>query len=92
MLAGYSDGYGDPNDAEAKKELYKLIQTMCAEFERRQGSIICREMLGLQKGEDLAEPAVRTEEYYQSRPCVKACRDAAEIAEKYLSFKDKAHR
>ena len=26
----------------------------------------------------------RTEEYYQSRPCIKACRVAAEIAEEYL--------
>lgn len=30
------------------------------------------------------EEAVRTEEYYRSRPCVGACRTAAEIAEKYL--------
>ena len=44
----------------------------------------CRELLGLQKGEDAAEPSVRTEEYYQSRPCIGACRTAAEIAEKHL--------
>lgn len=37
-----------------------------------------------EKGEDLEEPAVRTEEYYQSRPCVKACRRAAEILEEYM--------
>lgn len=30
------------------------------------------------------EEAVRTEEYYRSRPCVGACRTAAGIAEKYL--------
>ena len=36
------------------------------------------------KGEDLAEPAERTEEYYRTRPCIGACRTAAEIAEKYL--------
>ncbi|MDD5822953.1 MAG: C-GCAxxG-C-C family protein [Firmicutes bacterium] len=87
MLAGYSDGYGDPTDAESKKALYALIQKMAADFEVEHRSIICREMLGLAKGEDLAEPAVRTEEYYQSRPCVAACRTAASIAEKYLSFK-----
>ena len=52
--------------------------------EEKEGSIICRELLGLEKGEDLGEPAVRTEEYYRSRPCVGACRTAAEIAEKYL--------
>ena len=84
MLAGKLKGYSDPKAREEKVELYKLIQKMCAEFEEKEGSIICRELLGLEKGEDLSEPAVRTEEYYRSRPCVGACRTAAEIAEKYL--------
>lgn len=53
-------------------------------FEESEGSLICRELLGLEKGEDLEEPAVRTEAYYQSRPCVKACRRAAEILEEYV--------
>ena len=84
MLAGKLKGYSDPKAREEKVELYKLIQKMCAEFEEKEGSIICRELLGLEKGEDLGEPAVRTEEYYRSRPCFGACRTAAEIAEKYL--------
>ena len=84
LLAGYLNGYDDPADYESKKELYRLIQKMCAEFEEREGTIICRELLGLKKGEDLGEPSVRTEEYYQSRPCIGACRTAAEIAERYL--------
>lgn len=84
LAAGYLKGYDDPADYESKKELYRLIQMMCAEFEERKGTIICRELLGLQKGEDAAEPSVRTEEYYQSRPCIGACRTAAEIAEKHL--------
>lgn len=84
LLAGYLKGYSDPSDYESKKELYKLIQTMCTEFEAEQGTIICRDLLGIRKGEDLAEPSVRTEEYYRSRPCVGACRTAAAIAEKYL--------
>ena len=84
LLAGYLKGYDDPADFESKKDLYRLIQKMCAEFEERKGTIICRELLGLKKGEDLGEPSVRTEEYYQSRPCIGACRTAAEIAEKYL--------
>ena len=84
LLAGCLKGYSDPSDAEAKKALYKLIQTMCAEFRDREGSVICRELLNLKEGEDLPEPAVRTEEYYRSRPCIGACRTAAEIAERYL--------
>lgn len=91
MVAGKLCGYDDPEDSEGKKALYKLIQTMCAEFEEKRGTIICRELLGLKKGEDLGEPAVRTEEYYRSRPCIGACRTAAEIAEKYL-LKDKTYK
>ena len=84
LVTGYLRGYSDPADYESKKEVYALIQKMCAEFEERRGSIICRELLGLKKGEDTAEPAVRTEEYYRSRPCIGACRTAAEIVEKEI--------
>lgn len=84
LVTGYLKGYSDPADYESKKDVYALIQRMCAEFEERQGSIICRELLGLKKGEDTAEPAIRTEEYYRSRPCIGACRTAAEIVEKEL--------
>jgi C_GCAxxG_C_C family probable redox protein len=84
LLVGYLKGYDDPADSEGKKALYALIQKMCGEFEAEKGTIICRELLGLKKGEDIGEPAVRTEEYYRSRPCVGACRTAAEIAERLL--------
>ncbi|MBE6019917.1 MAG: C_GCAxxG_C_C family protein, partial [Clostridiales bacterium] len=56
LVTGYLKGYSDPADYESKKELYALIQKMCAEFEAREGSIICRELLGLKKGEDIGEP------------------------------------
>ena len=85
LAAGYLKGYDDPADYEGKKELYRLIQKMCAEFEESKGTIICRELLGLEKGQDIGEPSVRTEEYYRSRPCIGACRTAAEIAEKLLA-------
>ncbi len=84
MLLGAFKGYSDPADSEGKKALYALEQEMCAKFEEIHKTIICRELLGLKKGEDLEEPAVRTEEYYTSRPCVAACRTAAQIAEQYL--------
>jgi C_GCAxxG_C_C family probable redox protein len=84
MAAGRLRGYSDPADYAGKKALYALIQKMCAAFEAEKGSLICRDLLGLRKGEDIGEPAVRDEEYYRSRPCIGACRTAAEIAEKYL--------
>lgn len=81
LVLGDLCGYQDPTDAAGKQALYALVQQMCGSFEASEGSLICRDLLGLAEGEDLAEPAVRTEEYYQSRPCVGACRRAAEILE-----------
>lgn len=81
LVLGDLCGYQDPTDAAGKQTLYALVQQMCGSFAASEGSLICRDLLGLAKGEDLAEPAVRTEEYYQSRPCVGACRRAAEILE-----------
>ena len=86
MVVGHFRGYSDPTAREAKIELYKLVQDMCGEFEKTEGSIICRNLLNLKPGEDLPEPAVRTEEYYKSRPCVAACRRAAEITAEYLGI------
>ena len=84
MLAGYLLDCPEPNNQACKKALYGKIKPMCHAFEETEGSLICRELLGLKKGEELQEPAVRTEEYYRSRPCVRACRRAAQIAEQYL--------
>lgn len=87
MVLGKLEGYSDPTDSKSKSELYHLVQDMCAQFEKENGTIICRDLLGLKPGEDLAEPAVRDEEYYRSRPCIGACRAAATILENYLSKK-----
>lgn len=84
MVAGLLKGYDSPTDREGKIATYHLIQEMTGEFKKRHETIICRELLNFKPGEDLPEPAVRTEEYYQSRPCIQAIRDAVDIAEKYL--------
>ena len=47
MAAGVLRGYSDPADAQGKKALYALVQKMCREFEEKEGSLICRELLGL---------------------------------------------
>ena len=59
LVLGDLCGYQDPTDAAGKQALYALVQRLCGSFEKSEGSLICRELLGLAKGEDLAEPAVR---------------------------------
>lgn len=74
----------DPNDKEKKAELYKLIQKAAGDFKAENGSIICRELLGLTEKCSCPVPEERTKEYYKKRPCSELVRIAAEITEKYL--------
>ncbi len=84
FAAGMLQGYSSPDDQKEKTRLYALVQQMAGEFEKRNGSLICRELLGLSHGKDDPHPEKRTESYYASRPCAKLVRDAAEIAEELL--------
>ena len=69
MVAGLKNGYTDPCDQTAKKEHYALIQRLAEEFKKENGSIVCRELLGLANGPDSPNASPRTEEYYKKRPC-----------------------
>ena len=58
------------------------------EFRKRNGSLICAELLGLAKSAPTpATPEARTAEYYKKRPCVKMVEEAARIFGEYLEKK-----
>ncbi len=80
MIAGLKYGYTANNNDEIKAEHYKLIQDLAAEFKEKNGSIICRELLGEDKEGYI--PEKRTNEYYKNRPCEKFIICAAEMIEK----------
>ncbi|MFA9379105.1 MAG: C-GCAxxG-C-C family protein [Lachnotalea sp.] len=84
MVAGMIYGYSDPQNHILKTEHYKRIQYLAKEFEEKNHSIICRELLGLNVGKDSPIPELRTAEYYKKRPCVELVGMAADIMEKYL--------
>ena len=84
MVAGMLFGYSDPNNHEDKKEHYSRIQYLAGEFEIQNKSIICRELLGIEKGKDSPIPEQRTNEYYRKRPCAELVGIAAGIMEKYM--------
>ena len=84
MAAGYIYGYASPKDYEAKKEHYARIQELAEEFRKRNGSIVCRELLGLTKKKDDPAPSRRTEEYYKKRPCRQLIEMSAGIFHEYL--------
>lgn len=82
LLIGLTDGYDSPND-EKKKALYNKVQSLLLEFQEYNGSIVCRELLGLEQKRDEPAPSKRTEEYYAKRPCADLCETAAAIFEKH---------
>ena len=84
MVLSQVYGYNDPKDTEAKKALYEKIRAAAEQFKKDNGSIICKELLGLEKPEKSVQPEARTPEYYQKRPCPLLCKYAAELAEKML--------
>ena len=84
MVLGYIKGYSEPGDYEGKKELYEHIQELARRYEEANGSIICRDLLGLTVKKEEATPEKRTEEYYKKRPCTEKIGSAAEILEQYL--------
>lgn len=84
MVLGYIKGYDDPKDYEGKKQLYEHVQELARRFEARNGSIVCRNLLGLSVQREEAAPSHRTEAYYKKRPCKELIGCAAEILEEYL--------
>ncbi len=91
MAAGIKYGYSDPSDRDAKKEHYKLIQELAATFRMENGSIICRELLGIRpEGENLV-PRERTDDYYKKRPCAEYVGYAAQILEKKIMEKEESN-
>lgn len=53
MLAGLETGAVDGKDREGKAANYALVQELAEEFKRRNGSMVCAELLGLKKPEGL---------------------------------------
>lgn len=71
---------------EDKASIYARVQEVAEEFRRENGSIICRELLGLSiKGADSPVPEPRTNTYYKKRPCAELVGMAADILERYIT-------
>ena len=83
IVAGILFGYDDPKAPGAVQEHYALVQRLAGEFKERNGSIVCRELLG-DRSPLRSAPEPRTEEYYKKRPCVELVGDAVEILSRYL--------
>lgn len=84
FVLGQLYGYDDPKAGPEKAGLYARIQEVAKKYEEENGSIVCRELLGLDQKHDSPLPAGRTQEYYKKRPCVELVGCAAGILDNYL--------
>lgn len=84
MLAGLEQCALRGDDHAAKSANYALVQRLATEFKRRNGSLICAELLGLKKPENSPQASERTSEYYAKRPCPRMVECAARIWVEHL--------
>ena len=84
LTAGILYGYDSPKDRASKTEHYKRIQELARSFEELNGSIVCRELLGLDQKKESYVPEERTKDYYRKRPCEQIVGCAAYIMEEYI--------
>lgn len=82
MVIGSVCSATDGKDSDSKQKNYELVREFADRFTYENGSVICRELLGLDvKMENSAKPENRTAEYYKKRPCVELVECAAKILE-----------
>lgn len=94
MLAGLMAPASDPSIKSDRTRNYALVQEMAGEFREINGSIVCKELLGLVPigsgaacTKESPEPSDRTKEYYKKRPCEELVGISARIVgEKLKSF------
>lgn len=68
-----------------KSGIYKRVQECANEFRNINGSIVCRELLGLSDpSPDSPLAEMRTKEYYKKRPCAELVELSANILDKYI--------
>ena len=75
------------NNPENKRQVYAIVQELCAKFKEKTGSVICGELLaGMKVPVEVGGVAeARTANYYQKRSCADMVALAAQILEEKLS-------
>ena len=84
MVIGLKYGNVDANEKEIKEKTYGLVREFASRFEKRNGSSICRELLGC----DISEPeGLRSakENGLFTSVCPRLVREAVEILEEMMN-------
>ncbi len=72
-------------DEDTRAKVYAKTKELADKFKAQNGTIVCAELLGLEKPKEYnASPDARTDEYYKTRPCVELVKDCVRIIENEL--------
>jgi C_GCAxxG_C_C family probable redox protein len=83
IVIGLKYGMTELGGGQSNKEAYKKVQQLVEQFRSRDGSHLCKELLGF----DIDDRAALKEALKKGSPqkiCLKAVRDAAEIVESLI--------
>ncbi len=83
MVIGLKYGRTRVEDEETKEKAYSLVREFADRFESRNGSIVCRELLGYDIGTPEERELAREQGLFATL-CPRLVRDAAEIIERIL--------
>jgi C_GCAxxG_C_C family probable redox protein len=83
MAVGMIEG-GSTTDKKTKDTVYTDGQQLATRFKEQNGSIICRELLGIAPQASAPVSEARTDAYYKKRPCEQLCGDAAAIVQNWI--------
>lgn len=86
FMAGVISPADHPENADERRANYALVQEFAENFRKQNGSIVCRDLLGLRAGhKESPAPSTRSEQWYTDRPCERLVGCAARIvAEKLM--------
>lgn len=76
--------YGDDSPT-SKAVVYPMVQQLAGQYRAENGSIVCKELLGLTKPEGSPMPEARTPEYYKKRPCPALIARMADLLAEYIA-------
>lgn len=85
MALGAKLGHQVGGDDVAKERMYELARMLFASFKERNGTLLCRELLGIDIGDPVQNARAREEGLFKTR-CPGFVCDAAEIIEDIIKM------
>lgn len=82
MLLGLKNGNSSIEDLESKEKTGKLVKEFCTQFKNKNGSIICKDLLGCDTSTEEGKQYAH-DNNLREKTCENLVKDAIDLASKY---------